>query len=102
MKVVIHLYHGRKDPQEQLEDWGEDGPLLGPFDGIHHTYLHHIRPVIDGDSPADLAVVEDMYYYDGMYYGDMVIQSEELAKKEFPNKEIEAFDPNKCKSFVEN
>ncbi len=28
--LYLRLYHGRKDPQEDLEDWGSAGPIFGP------------------------------------------------------------------------
>lgn len=99
MKVVIHLYHGRISPSEELEDWGADGPLLGPFDGFHMTYLSHLRTIIDGVNQADLKMVGDLIYYDGMYYGDMVVLSEEAASDTFgyADKKIEMIDEGKCK-----
>jgi hypothetical protein len=96
MSVGIRLFHGRRNPKEELEDWGEDGPVLGPFDGIHSTYLHHIRPVVQGDSEVDLEIVEDMLYYDGVYYGDWTVLSWDLAQKEYGNI-LQPLDPEKCK-----
>ena len=94
--VGIRLYHGRKDPNQQMDDWGENGPVLGPFDGVHSTYLYHIRPVVDGECDGELEVFEDMYYYDGMYYGDMVVLSWDLAQKDHAT-ELAEWDPEKAK-----
>ena len=94
--VAIRLFHGRNSVDQELEDWGEDGPVLGPFDGIHTTYHHHIRPVVKGDSDGDLEIVEDMMYYDGMYYGDWAIMSWDMAQKDFPNS-LQEFDVEKAK-----
>src|SRR5690349_3416947 len=33
--VLLELFHGRKSPDEELNDWGSSGPVLGPFRWIH-------------------------------------------------------------------
>ena len=30
--VYLHLFHGRAEPDQSLDDWGEQGPVLGPFE----------------------------------------------------------------------
>jgi hypothetical protein len=34
----LYLQHGRKTPDERLEDWGSEGPRLKGVAGIHQTY----------------------------------------------------------------
>jgi hypothetical protein len=29
-KLYLRLYHGRTDPEQQMEDWGFTGPTFGP------------------------------------------------------------------------
>ncbi len=29
--VYLNLMHGRATPDQQMNDWGFDGPILGPF-----------------------------------------------------------------------
>jgi len=41
--LYLHLYHGRKDPQEDLEDRGSAGPIFGPYESIQITYEAHIK-----------------------------------------------------------
>lgn len=36
--MQLVLYHGRKKPDENLEDWGEQGPVLFGVTGLHQTY----------------------------------------------------------------
>lgn len=36
-QVFVHLLHGRDDPDEEMQDWGYTGPILGPFEYIHVT-----------------------------------------------------------------
>lgn len=72
--VYLGLFHGRKTPDEQLDGWGENGPVIGPLAYVHTTYLTHIRfcPVGE-DDPTDLNIIEDMVEFDGMYYGDWTV-----------------------------
>ena len=64
--LYIRLFHGRNHKDEDLDDWGFDGPIFGPYDFVHTTYACHIRM---GDA-HELRIVEDMVFYDGKYYGD--------------------------------
>lgn len=34
----LYLIHGRKTPDESLDDWGFDGPVLKNCIGVHSTY----------------------------------------------------------------
>ena len=36
--IYIRLFHGRKGPKQDMQDWGFNGPVLGPFDWIHGVY----------------------------------------------------------------
>lgn len=69
MPVYVQLFHGRSNPDQDLQDWGEQGPVF-LVDWFHVTYLHHIRMGDATDDNMELNLVEDMLYYDGMYYGD--------------------------------
>lgn len=75
--MYLRLLHGRSDPKQQMEDWGDDGPCLGPFDWIRVTYNSTIGfgagefetgPLLGGDDP--IYFHNDMLFYDDMYYGD--------------------------------
>ena len=43
MSLYIDLFHGRKDPNENPEDWGLEGPVLGPFDAVQITYMGRVQ-----------------------------------------------------------
>ena len=75
MTVYLKLLHGRNDPNEQLEDWGFDGPVLGPFEAVHFTYATHVRCFPEGtDGEAiELCYHDDLLVHDGKYYGDFEI-----------------------------
>lgn len=100
MSVYIHLFHGRKTLEENLDDWGSDGPIIGPLNYVHVTYMDSVR----GECPIETAekFFPDVYaeeqefanknhrfmsdktdfwldtpgdciLYDGVYYGDWTI-----------------------------
>jgi hypothetical protein len=77
MTVYLKLMHGRATPDQQMNDWGFDGPILGPFEAVHFTYTTHVRCFpkgSDGDAEAlELCFHDDMLVYDGKFYGDFEI-----------------------------
>ncbi|HUX15114.1 MAG TPA: hypothetical protein VMW52_01490 [Phycisphaerae bacterium] len=83
-EVFVHLFHGRDDPDQDMDEWGEDGPLIGPFHGVHTTYRDHIKGVVDGDAvwTASIAPHEDMIFFRGKWYGDWCILDREGAKEQ--------------------
>lgn len=77
MSVYLELFHGRHSPYEKLDDWGFNGPVLGPFPFVHITYGSDIKT---GDGPVisspyfncDLHIDENGFaVFAGSYYGDM-------------------------------
>lgn len=40
--LYLGLFHGRK-PGEELDDWGSQGPVIGPLKFVHTTYGFHIK-----------------------------------------------------------
>lgn len=91
-KVAIELFHGRISPDEQLESWGRQGPVF-LVDYVHVTYLCDIKlgiPEPAGD--GDLHFVEDLVYYDGVYYGDWSVFSPGILDEEQKARVIE-YDP---------
>lgn len=76
MSVYIELFHGRKSPDEELDDWGEIGPVLGPLDFVHTTYAGDIKVRTSAGVDGVLYLHEDMLYYAGMWYGDWSVFSE--------------------------
>lgn len=36
--MKLYLFHGRATPDEELDDWGFDGPVLQGVDYVHSTY----------------------------------------------------------------
>lgn len=78
MGIYIHLFHGRPDVDTNLDDWGSDGPVLGPFKCVHNTYKSTIRliPIGKHEDECHLDYVQDLIYYGGTYYGDYTVLDE--------------------------
>ncbi|MBZ4194307.1 MAG: hypothetical protein LAE24_08370 [Candidatus Contendobacter sp.] len=36
--LYFALFHGRKDPDEEMDEWGLNGPIIGPLKWGHTTY----------------------------------------------------------------
>src|SRR4030042_179024 len=71
--IYIEMTHGRHHPDEELEDWGFDGPVLGPFPFFHQTYLSTIN--IGGGPSGDIVIEGDMIKFMDGYYGDISVLS---------------------------
>lgn len=70
-KMYLRLFHGRDDPKQTMDDWGYDGPRLGPLQWFHTTYGSHLRILSEDEHhEIDLPLVEDMICFEGKYYGD--------------------------------
>jgi hypothetical protein len=41
--LYLGLFHGRKDPDDQMIEWGFNGPLIGPLSFVHTTYTNVIK-----------------------------------------------------------
>jgi hypothetical protein len=94
--LYLKLFHGRTDPTEQMNDWGSNGPILGPYEFIHTTYASRVKMGHDADDVDELFAVEDMIYYDGVYYGDWsVFPENRLEKQDQTRRQI--YDPNKAR-----
>ena len=93
-KLYLRLYHGRNDPQEDLEDWGSEGPVFGPYESIQITYESHIKMHSDSGFD-DLAWQEDLVFYDGIYYGDVEISTTAPASEITPYKHEKTIFPEK-------
>ena len=95
--VYIELFHGRADPLQDLEDWGEPGPVFGPFRFVHTTYASHIKLGSDADTLQELNVLEDMVYYGGMWYGDWsVFRASTFRDESALQQRHQAFDAQKA------
>lgn len=86
--VYLHLFHGRnKSTDNTGDDWGFQGPSIGPLDYVHTTYATHINfecspEVMEKffgvrDSFVALEIINGCVEYDGKFYGDWTVSTEE-------------------------
>ena len=83
--LYLKLLHGRTPCDQELADWGDDGPWIGPLRWFHCTYLstfslgftsgEEYLSVTDRKIPAPIYFYDGMIYFRGTYYGDWEIQT---------------------------
>jgi len=79
-QLYIHLGHGRNIRDQDMDETGYDGPLLGPFLSVQVEYAYAVRGMLNNngddmwlwfdDDPESLCI-----YYDGKWYGRICILS---------------------------
>jgi hypothetical protein len=89
--VYLELFHGRADPAQDMADWGDAGPVFGPFEGVHTTYAADSKLVITGDNCGALTVVDDLVYYAGLYYGDWAVMGADQLTLDLQTR-LQTFD----------
>ncbi len=84
--LYLKLLHGRTPADMELDDWGEDGPWIGPLKWFHCTYMTTLgigfssgeefcsNTGIMADLPSPIYISNDMIYFGGVYYGDWELQ----------------------------
>lgn len=92
MSLYIHLFHGRADPDATMTGWGEEGPLLGPFEWVQVTYFQTVRCGLADGNEVWLTRYDDMVFYDGMYYGDFDVLSAKKSPRVSGKKPV-PYDP---------
>lgn len=96
--LYLKLFHGRATPNQEMNDWGADGPVFGPLSFVHTTYatrIHLGAPDELGDTLGDLFIVDDLVFYDGMFYGDWSAFAEQYLDAELRARIVE-FDEVKA------
>lgn len=73
--TYLALFHGRNDPKQDIEDWGFDGPVIGPVNWVHTTYGGEIKVALkdEADASIHITVVEGCISFEGKYYGDWTV-----------------------------
>lgn len=81
--LYLGLLHGRDAPTDQPQEWGYNGPLIGPLKYVHTTYASTVRIEFEDieharqygfeevDQMFDLH--EDLFVFQGKYYGDWTV-----------------------------
>lgn len=91
MALYLRLFHGRKPKDQDLDDWGSDGPIFGPLAYVHTTYAAHIHTAPqhqEGEDYEDLIIDEDLVYYDGVWYGDWSVFDDYGMRDHHPEKPV--------------
>lgn len=80
----MKLFHGRNTATEVLDDWGFDGPVLGPLESVQLTFG---SIALYAEDRVELARVDDLIFYDGKFYGDAQVC---LASEHPPTEQVDA------------
>jgi len=103
MSVYLRLFHGRDNPEQDMPDWGFDGPVIGPLEYVHVTYMCDIKFACSEDvmrkffpdyaaeydafckarpnsncpfwTDHNLVIASDLVKYDGKFYGDWSVST---------------------------
>jgi len=82
--LYLGLFHGRNDPKMTIEDWGSNGPIIGPLQHVHTTYATHIKLAFlnqedirkygfNTESMIDLDIEDGMVVFQNTWYGDWTV-----------------------------
>lgn len=84
--LYLALFHGRNSPDQQMDDWGFDGPLIGPIEWCHTTYATLLRiKFTSAESEEkyftrqsypdghDILFRDDLLVYGDKFYGDWTV-----------------------------
>ncbi len=85
MPVYLNIFHGRNHPSEELDDWGFDGPVVGPLASVGWTY-GNIRLIGEDGRDEPLLVADDLIAFEGKFYGDFAIETAEDVARFKPDK----------------
>lgn len=92
--MYLGLLHGRDHPQQQMNDWGFNGPMIGPLQWCHTTYACTVRiafeSALDGlryfgkaETDHELELSGDLLVFGGKCYGDWTVycvQPEDVSR----------------------
>ena len=82
--MYLGLLHGRDKPREAMNDWGFNGPLIGPLEWVHTTYTCTIcisfqlardalRYFGTDSKEQFLELHGDLLTFGGKFYGDWTV-----------------------------
>jgi hypothetical protein len=89
MTIYLKLLHGCYDPNQTMDGWSFDGPVLGPFEAVHFTCTTLIRcfPTHAAGDYLELSFDDGMLVYGDKYYGDFEIAAAFNDRKLPPDPE---------------
>lgn len=82
--LYLGLFHGREDPRQRMDDWGFNGPMIGPLQWFHTTYNCTLRIAFESEADGQryfgvrqkehfLQLDRDLLAFNGQYYGDWTV-----------------------------
>ncbi len=82
--LYLGLLHGRDDPRQQMDDWGFNGPTIGPLQWFHTTYACTLRIAFESELDGQryfgvrqkehfLQLDRDLLVFNGQYFGDWTV-----------------------------
>jgi len=94
-KLFLHLWHGRDSVNQDMDDWGFDGPEIGPLIKVGASYMsglvlefedaetrERFFPRVDADPMAWLEGEEDCIEYEGKFYGEWTAFMKEVGDED--------------------
>jgi len=91
--LYVRLFHGRTDPNQDMDKWGSHGPVFGPYEFIHSAYAFSLE-LGNHDTCDELFYHDGMVYYDGIYYGNWCVFDERTFKDGRYQRTV--FEPSKA------
>lgn len=91
--LFIRFYHGRNTPDETMNEWGFEGPIVGPC-CLMWTYgnMRIGTPSLDeDDGVVDIEPrFDNLIEIDGKFYGDFetLCDTEEYVRAAFPGQHV--------------
>lgn len=84
--LYLAFFHGRREPNERMKDWGFDGPLIGPLEWFHTVYAATLRIqflALEDEQEyfakpcfpeaQDMDIHDDLAVYAGAFYSDWTV-----------------------------
>lgn len=81
--MFLHLFHGRKTLTENMDDWGENGPHIGPIVGYRY-YNNTITVTGVEDVSIKLSIIDGCIAFQNMYWGDWSVFLSDTASQSIP------------------
>ena len=99
--VYLELTHGRRTLEEDMDGFGEEGPVFGPYKFSHETYGTSVVMVTPSDEEHCFTVEDGLVFYNEWFYGDWFVYSDEELNNGIINR-IEEFSSHKSTSKSTN
>lgn len=100
--IYLRLFHGRRDLNQEMDNWGPDGPIIGPCMYVHITYggIIHLGHPIPEKGNLDLCFNDGLVYLDGVYYGDVTITTKDVLAEDRLMDKVISIDSTKSLTSI--